>query len=157
MKMMICEVCGSNEQIVCLSTEIIGIRKDQYETAGMVRKCKQCGNLFLDEMYWELHKEARELYRKQHDLLSPYEIKEIRNSYDMSQDLYGRAIGLSQSTINRYEIGVTPHKNMDMFFRKIQDPKEFLQFVETERKEKLDSDSYELIIMKINERETIKL
>lgn len=46
-----------------------------------------------------------DIYRKNHNLLSPKQIKEIRSMYDLSQTEFSKLLGWGEKTICRYEGG----------------------------------------------------
>lgn len=64
---------------------------------------------------------ARDQYRKNHQLLTSEEIKEIRNKYKLSQADLSLILGWGEITITRYETKEIQNENYDIILRKIKD------------------------------------
>lgn len=71
--------------------------------------CPECGEEFLTfEDAEKVEEKAMQVYRERKGLLSPQEIKSIRNKYNMSQVMFSRVLGLGEKTVTRYENGYLP-------------------------------------------------
>ena len=86
--------------------------------------------IFLDNIaYTKLHNEAVAGYRKRFSLLSPQEIRGIREAYGLTQKDYSLAIGIGEASIQRYERGTLQPPKIEHLFRLSADPDEFKKLV----------------------------
>ena len=60
-------------------------------------------------------------YRKKHNLLTSYEIKQIRDKYSLSQSDFALILGWGEVTITRYETKEIQNEKYDSLLRKIKD------------------------------------
>lgn len=85
--------------------------------------CKLCSETFLnrgDER--EVERMAIEFRRKEDGLLTPSDIKKIRDNLKCTQVEFAKLLGIGEKTFARYENGsVTQSKSMDMLLKLIQD------------------------------------
>lgn len=79
--------------------------------------CDVCNETVVDESYGDPIDHAFDLYRNQHNLLSPNEIKSIRTKWNISQVAFATLLGMSQATINRYEGGSLQQEKEDVLLR----------------------------------------
>ena len=80
--------------------------------------CSLCGEILFNEKLDEsLIAEAYSKYRERTGLLSPAEIRSIRDRYDLSQQAFATLLGMSQATINRYEGGGLQEASHDSAIR----------------------------------------
>ena len=84
--------------------------------------CAACGESLVDEAFGDptLHVYAE--YRRRHGLLSPEQIRGIREKYDLSQDAFGSLLGASPATLARYEGGSLQDKAYDHLIRACENP-----------------------------------
>ena len=68
-----------------------------------VRRCRSCGFEFLDHEAETLMHEA---VCAHHGVLSPREIRDIRQLYGMSRAAFAEVTGLGEATLNRWENGI---------------------------------------------------
>jgi len=61
-------------------------------------------------------------YRRRHGLLSPEQIRGIREKYQLSQDAFATLLGTSPATLARYEGGSIQDKAYDQLLRACQFP-----------------------------------
>ncbi|GHV33691.1 hypothetical protein FACS1894187_02670 [Synergistales bacterium] len=86
--------------------------------------------VFLDNAaYTKLYNEAIAGYRKRFGLLSPKDIRDIREAYGLSQKDYSLSIGIGEASIQRYERGTLQPPKCDHLFRLSTDPDEFRKLV----------------------------
>ena len=77
---------------------------------------------------------ARNAYRVKHNLLTSFEIIEIRKKYGLSQVELARLLGWGEATISRYESSSIQDDSYDMILRLIRDNSfEALQFLESNK------------------------
>ena len=92
----------------------------------------------------------KDAYKKKMNLLTSYEIIEIRSMYDVSQKDFSIILGWGQTTITRYEnyqVQDTVHN--DVLNKLKEDPKWFLQLLERSR-EILSSKAYQKYLKRVN-------
>ena len=93
--------------------------------------CKKCGNeLVINNIEDENLKRIYNKYREIKNIITPSEIKNLRNKYDISQRELTAILDFGKMTINRYENGSLPSKSQSDYLRLIaNDPKEFFNKV----------------------------
>ena len=89
--------------------------------------CKKCGNeLVINNIEDENLKRIYNKYREIKNIITPSEIKNLRNKYDISQRELTAILDFGKMTINRYENGSLPSKSQSDYLRLISnDEKEF--------------------------------
>ncbi len=99
------------------------VRNEKVAVTLPVTICPTCGTEEVDEGFGHDPVElAYEAYRKNHDLLSPQQIRETRESYRLSQKSFAKLLGMSEATINRYEQGALQDATHDNAIRAFQNP-----------------------------------
>jgi putative zinc finger/helix-turn-helix YgiT family protein len=104
---MYCDECGADREFTRIrQNQTLKIRGEEITAEIWVVKCGTCGTVQPDpspnadpmlEFYGE--------YRKKYALLTPEEIRSIRESYGMSAEAFSAVLGMSAATIYRYEGG----------------------------------------------------
>lgn len=79
--------------------------------------CAECGETVVDEEYGDPIEKAFDAYREKHNLLKPAEIQDIRTQWGLSQAAFAALLGMSQTTINRYEQGSLQQEKEDELIR----------------------------------------
>lgn len=84
--------------------------------------CAQCGETFIDRAEEkQLERQAIEFRRKVDGLLTPSEIKAVRNLFNCTQVEFARLLGIGDKSFARYENGsVAQSKAMDIALRLIR-------------------------------------
>jgi len=114
--------------------EVYNVRGDPIEIEAEVVICQECGEKVFDEERDSSNLEkAYKVYRDKHNLLSPDEIRSIREKYGLSQRAVSRLLGCGEITIHRYENGAIQDNAHDNLLRSIADPKNMQRFFETNR------------------------
>lgn len=72
-------------------------------------------------------------YREKVGLLSPEEVKAIRESYRLSQRSFARVLGFGDKTITRYENGSIADAAQNNLIELVHDPKNFLLLLQKNR------------------------
>lgn len=108
--LLFCETCG---KVVAMSRELRNhmyhIKGEDINVEEEVFVCPVCGEESISfENAEKNEEEAYRIYRERKCLLSPNEIKHIRQKYGLSQGLFARILGLGEKTITRYENGYLP-------------------------------------------------
>lgn len=84
--------------------------------------CATCSEPVIDESFGDpmLHLYAE--YRRRHGLLTPGQIRAIREKYSLSQDAFAALLGTSPATLARYEGGSIQDKAYDQLLRACDSP-----------------------------------
>jgi len=110
------------------------VREEPIEIEAEVVTCQKCGAKIFDE-----EKDSRNFeiaynhYREKHNILSPDEIRTIREKYGLSQRSLSRLLGWGEITIHRYENGAIQDNVHDSLLRLIEDPQNMQKFLEANR------------------------
>ncbi len=84
-----------------------------------VRRCDACDFDFVDHVGERIRTEA--VYRH-HGLLTPWQIRAIREQRDMSRAAFARITGLGEATIKRWEAGaISQNRGYDRYLRLLDD------------------------------------
>ncbi len=113
---LFCVHCDEPRDYTWKQAEIVHtIRNEEIPVTADLPFCVVCGEQLRDLETEEKHYQAAiDQYRKKKNLLFPGEIVSIREMYNMSQRAFARALGFSEPTINRYELGAlqdAPHNS----------------------------------------------
>lgn len=84
--------------------------------------CAECGETIVDDEFGDPIEKAFDAYRERHNLLKPAEIQEIRTQWGLSQAAFAALLGMSQTTINRYEQGALQQEKEDELIRMCRSP-----------------------------------
>ena len=72
----------------------IAVRGESATVSGVVRHCSMCKEALVSEEHDSaILERAYAIYRKRHGLLTPHEIRAIRESYGLSQRSMARLLG----------------------------------------------------------------
>lgn len=80
-------------------------------------RCTKCGESIVDDSFGDPVAKAFDAYRAEHGLLTPAEIRRIREQWGLSQAAFATLLGMSQATINRYEMGSLQQEKEDELIR----------------------------------------
>lgn len=87
------------------------IRGEQIEIEANVLICSVCGEDIFDKKLDSVNlQKVYATYRAKHGLLSPDDIREIRERYGLSQRGMSRFLGWGEITLHRYESGGLPDR-----------------------------------------------
>ena len=85
-----------------------------------VRACSDCDLQFVDHVGARIETEA--IYRY-HGLLTPWQIRTIRERRKLSRKAFAEITGLGEATIKRWETGATPqNRGNDRYLRTLDTP-----------------------------------
>ncbi len=117
-KSLYCPKCEA-ERVFRFSerNETLDVRGEKVSLSVPTWTCSVCGELVADEAFGDPVEKAYDLYRRKHGLLSPAEIKAIRERWGLSQVAFATLLGMSQATINRYEQGAIQQQKEDELIR----------------------------------------
>lgn len=150
---MRCTECGSEMRFTSEPMKEI-YRGEEFTIAGIERwTCDKCGNdvMRADEAD-RLGRELIDAYAVRKGLLTPREIRELRESLGMSQKDFENLIGVSSPTVSKWETGAVqqtkPADNLMKLIRDVpQARRRMLEKTETQYK----STAYESEIDAVNE------
>ena len=142
-----CDECGKE-----VETRIVN-KKEKYTIYGddifidtQVLICTQCGqNLYDRELDSNTLTKAYKVYRKKHKLLSPNEIKAIREQYELSQREFSKVLSWGDKTIYRYENGSLQDKAHNSILVLLKDPENMLKYLQDNEISLKDKDKNALL------------
>lgn len=126
-----CEVCGKevNASVVRVE-ETYTVYGEPITIEAQVVTCPECGeDLYDEELDNSTLLRAYARYRKNHKLLLPDEIKEIREQYGLSQRSFAKLLNWGDKTIHRYENGSLQdkaHNSLLLFLREPNNMRSYL-------------------------------
>jgi putative zinc finger/helix-turn-helix YgiT family protein len=120
---MSCPMCEAEREFRReLRREEYRVRGEQIVLEVPRRVCRTCGEAAVDETFGDPTLKLYEEYRRRHGLLSPQEIRAIRQRYDLSQEAFALLLGTSPATLARYEGGSLQDKAYDHLLRACENP-----------------------------------
>ena len=103
--------------------ETMRIRGQETPYGGEVAVCPVCGSVVADSRVETRNLDAAySAYRSANDLLSPEEIREIRQRYSLSLRDFSRFLGFGEQTVARYESGALQDETHDGMMRLAASP-----------------------------------
>ncbi|MGD9679105.1 MAG: type II TA system antitoxin MqsA family protein [Vulcanibacillus sp.] len=108
--------------------KVFRVKGEQIIQKNEVLFCKKCDTELFNEEYdsRSINKAFAE-YRRRHNILSPVEIKNIREKYKVSQKDFALILGFGEITITRYENGMIPDKPYSERIRMMENKDNFLK------------------------------
>lgn len=107
-------------------TENYTVKGREVQVCADVRVCAECGTTLFDrELDQESLVKAYAVYRKEMGLLSPEDIKRIRQKYRLSQTAFAKVLGLGEKTIARYESGSIQDEAQNNLIQLMEDSRNF--------------------------------
>jgi putative zinc finger/helix-turn-helix YgiT family protein len=141
-----CNVIEAANTRVEERTETYNVKGESITVPAKVRVCKTCGKDIFDESLDDLTLQAAyDVYRRKHKIISPSEIRALRELYGLSQRALGAVLDWGPITIHRYEAGSLPDESHNQVLRLLQDPFNMVR-VFKENPDALDSDAYKKIL-----------
>lgn len=135
MKGNFCPNCEEyTEATFGVEEEVYNVRGEPIEIEARVASCQKCeAKIFDEERDSRNLEKAYSQYREKHNLLSPDEVRIIREKYGLSQRALSRLLGWGEITIHRYENGAIQDNVHDSLLRLIEDPQNIQRFLKTNR------------------------
>jgi len=134
MKATLCPSCETYIEALCeRERETYNVRGESVEIEAEVATCPKCGLKVFDE-----ERDSRNLemayneYRRKHGLLSPTEIRLIRERYGLSQRALSRLLGWGEITLHRYESGALQDRGHNNMLRILREPKNMRTLLEAD-------------------------
>ncbi|AEE92464.1 putative zinc finger/helix-turn-helix protein,YgiT family [Tepidanaerobacter acetatoxydans Re1] len=120
-----CYVCGKEQDTKIITKEEVSIiRGEEIKSESHIRICSFCKEeLFDEELDEENIQRTYDIYRKKYGILSPDEIKEVREQYGLSQRLFAKLLNIGEASIARYETGALPEKSLSNMIMLLKEPR----------------------------------
>lgn len=99
--------------------EFKGIEVNTFENVAICNECNE--DLYVNEIENENNERIFKIYRKIANIITPQDIVNLRNKYDISQRELTSILGFGKMTINRYERGGLPSKSQSDYIRLLID------------------------------------
>jgi putative zinc finger/helix-turn-helix YgiT family protein len=105
-----CDRCGTGVATHIIEKEQeFPVKGEPIRVLSSVRVCDACGEEIFDRGLDSANLlAAYDVYRQRHDLMTPSDIRSLRNRYGLSQRSLGTLLGWGEVTIHRYERGSLP-------------------------------------------------
>ncbi|GAA5030807.1 hypothetical protein GCM10011506_22040 [Marivirga lumbricoides] len=105
-------------------------RKEQFEIVYHYYECEESKERFESEELTQLNlSQVYNQYRKRHNLPFPEEIKELRETYNLSAAKMSEVLGFGINVYRSYEQGEIPNSSNAKLIQLTQDPREFKKLV----------------------------
>ena len=86
--------------------EVLPVRGENVDVSARVAVCTACGtDVWMDELDDETLQNAFAEYRRRHDLLSPTDMRRLRQRWGLGQRAFALLLGWGEITLHRYETG----------------------------------------------------
>lgn len=96
-----------------------------------------------------------DIYKKQNNLLTNFEIKKIRQKYDLTQKEYALVIGVGEVTVHRFEKGAIQTEAVDSIMKLSNDP-DNMAFLLLQNRKNIGESLYDSLLKKIKELQVLK-
>lgn len=151
-----CEQCGKEVEVNYIKKQVIHkIYGEDIEVEVTIPYCKENGcELSILDLEEERYDQAYNKYRKIKGLLTPEEIKNIREKYGLSQRAFSRVLGFSESTVNRYELGAIQDSVHNIIMLLSSEPAN-MNILLSQNKSNLSSREISLLQTKIKELDNL--
>lgn len=148
-----CEKCNNDtETKIKKSTEFFSVRGESIDILTEVRVCMTCGEKVYDEILDNKSINiAFNIYREKHNIVTSFEIKEIRNKLTLSQRGFAALLGWSPATVARYESGAIPNANNNLNLINARDNFHFVESLFNANKENMPEIDRNKLELKIEE------
>lgn len=127
-----CPYCNSEQEYYIekrIFEKYKGVEVNVEENVPICKKCKN--ELIINDIEDKNLKRIYNKYRKIKNIITPNEIKALRNKYDISQRELTAILDFGKMTINRYENGSLPSKSHSDYLKLIsKDESKFLEKVQ---------------------------
>jgi len=151
MSFVFCPTCLINDSKIISKKETFDVKGDKIDITSNVRICNKCGQEIFDEELDSANLErAYAIYRKRCGLMTPDEIREIREKYRLSQRAFGKILGWGEITIHRYETGAIQDEAHNNILELLKNP-ENMKAMLLKNKDKLNASQYKKAMAAVNQ------
>lgn len=130
-KTYICDKCdeiSANKTKVENRLETYPVRGEDTTINAQVRVCLKCNGAVYDEILDSQNLEmAYDIYRRKHHIITPQEIRNLLEKYNLSKRALGLLLGWGQPTVHLYETGRIPDEVHNQVLLLLQDPVNMLR------------------------------
>lgn len=158
-----CSICGETHELdLCEELVEKKVKDDVVEYTEKYYRCNKYSNenIFMTSKMWNESLLNRiDAYRKKNNLLTSFEIKELRSKYQLTQSELSFLLGLGEVTITRYETKQIQEVSNDNMLREINNNSIFALKLLEKNKEKFTEKRFNEIsnqIKDVIDNETIK-
>ena len=96
-----------------------------------------------------------DIYKKQNNLLTNFEIKKIRQKYGLTQKEYALVIGVGEVTVHRFEKGAIQTEAVDSIMKLSNDP-DNMSFLLLQNRKNISESLYNSLLKRIKELQILK-
>lgn len=96
-----------------------------------------------------------DIYKKQNNLLTNFEIKKIRQKYGLTQKEYALVIGVGEVTVHRFEKGAIQTEAVDSIMKLSNDP-DNMYFLLLQNRKNIGESLYNLLLKRVKELQSLK-
>lgn len=96
-----------------------------------------------------------DIYKKQNNLLTNFEIKKIRQKYGLTQKEYALVIGVGEVTVHRFEKGAIQTEAVDSIMKLSNDP-DNMSFLLLQNRKNIGESLYNMLLERIKELQILK-
>lgn len=150
-KIQFCDECNKEQEFIYENVNRNYTVKGEIINVDLViSKCSICGEEIWDDDLMKINQnKIFSEYRKKKGIISPNEIKDIRDKYSISQKDLSILLGFGEKTLSRYENGSLPDETHNNILKMIKSEIAFLMLF-NENKHKLNDKARSEIEFKLN-------
>lgn len=129
---------------VAWGAEVITVRGEDITVEAYYRYDVATGKKVDDSNLDSLANQiASDIYRDNHGIIRPGDVKQLRRDIGLSQSAFGNLIGVNHVTVSRYECGWFPSDKKNSLLLSLKDDIEELKRLFVKNKEKLTKEEQE--------------
>jgi putative zinc finger/helix-turn-helix YgiT family protein len=123
-KQFSCPNCGVIDSTITKSLDqVFPVKGEKIAITSPVRICKKCKtDIYDEELDSSAIAKAYNSYRTKHNIISPADIRALREIYGLTQRGLSALLGCGEITVHRYENGSIPDEVHNQLFKLIRDP-----------------------------------
>jgi putative zinc finger/helix-turn-helix YgiT family protein len=115
---MLCLRCKNDEFVESVVDTPQEFRGDSFTVKVPAMSCTQCGwQTMTDAQADKLSLTVADAYRKKHDLLASDEIRQARQRFGLSQQVFAQRLSVGVASLKRWETGFVQEKSSDDLIR----------------------------------------
>lgn len=126
-----CPTCDTTQELrVITKNETYPVKGEDITIEARVAVCGTCGTeVFVRELDFDNLERAYRIYREKHNIVSPDDVRRLREKTGLSQREFAKRLGWSPATVNRYEKGALPSPAHNTVLRRLMQPEGFREFI----------------------------
>jgi len=130
-KLRLCPECETLSERRFVSRDVTHvIRNETITVPAKVAICTHCDKEVGDrEQDGAMLRSLYDKYRQRHNIISPNEIKDLRERYGLSQRAFGQLLNWGEVTIHRYEMGSLPDTSHNDWLKRLQHEGAMAEFI----------------------------